>query len=125
MVVTPGATMSFNSLRIWRTMLPLRRIFSISDCDLQTIATLLISFAGAARAPVNFLQKRIQPRRLLLGSRKAVEHESSLRIRFPQPPSDNIANQVIGNQFAFSQKLTNLLAQRCSLLHVLAKQISG
>src|SRR5438270_5336022 len=41
------------------------------------------------------LQKRIQPRRLLLGSRKAVEHESSLRIRLPQPPSDNVANQVV------------------------------
>src|ERR1700750_1343987 len=37
MVVFPGATSCLTASRTWRTMCPLRRIFSISVGDLQTI----------------------------------------------------------------------------------------
>src|SRR5215472_8840855 len=37
MVETPGATMPRTISSTWRTMRPLRRIFSSSDCDLQLI----------------------------------------------------------------------------------------
>src|SRR5215510_5714162 len=44
MVETPGATMARTYSSTWRTMRPLRRIFSSSDCDLQLIiATLLFN----------------------------------------------------------------------------------
>src|SRR5512146_3327699 len=40
MVLTPGATSALTVSSTWRTMRPLRRIFSISPGDLQTIAIL-------------------------------------------------------------------------------------
>src|SRR5262249_15792311 len=44
MVETPGATMARTISSTWRTMRPLRRIFSSSDCDLQLIIASTLLF---------------------------------------------------------------------------------
>src|SRR5207247_1072687 len=70
-------------------------------------------------------QKRVQPSHLFLRPRESIQHESPLRVRFPQSPRDNVANQVVGNQFASCNQGLHLLTQPRSLLHVLPKQVPG
>ena len=71
------------------------------------------------------LQKGIQPRRLLLGARKAVQNKSPVGIRLAQTPSHDIANQIVGDQFTPSNDSLHLNAKRRLLLHVLAQQVAG
>src|SRR6202040_1954562 len=144
MVVTPAATIPFRWFRTWRTIWPLRLIFSISSGDLRMIRSspkLIINSCCAALLPAAVLAMTFDDGKNLyrnLGHWPiridcyqtplraiVIRHPPGLRLVSRQPARNNFLAVVVADHQLRSVHITQLVRERWLGVNVIEPSTGG